>query len=155
MLARSRRSGNPFAVASADIDDFKEINDSCGRQAGDELLHAIAGTLQTHMREVDTVARLGGDEFAVLLSDTDPDEARTVMAKLERLMENLSVADSHGIIFSMGVVAFLKPPESVDEMIRAADHLMYSVKKEGKNSIAYAVWPSGVRTPDAAGGIIR
>src|SRR5262249_54643078 len=70
-VARSRRSGSPLAIVLADLDDFKQVNDKYGHEAGDTTLRAFADILRAAVRDVDLPVRLGGEEFAILLPDTD------------------------------------------------------------------------------------
>ena len=88
MLAQSRRRATPVAVLFIDLDNFKDINDTLGHRAGDELLVAVAARLETAVREGDTVGRLGGDEFVVLTEGATPDADAAVVA--DRILEVLS-----------------------------------------------------------------
>ena len=80
-LARARRRGAPIAALFVDLDSFKEVNDTVGHAAGDELLCVIAQRLISVVREADTVARLGGDEFVVLLGELSLDHAPDLIAQ--------------------------------------------------------------------------
>lgn len=133
---RSRRYGRPLTLVYVDLDNFKAVNDSLGHDAGDELLVEVAATIQSAVRTTDTVARLGGDEFAVLLPETDKDSGEVVTRKLQHAL--LATMQEHNwcVTFSIGLISFRTPPESVTEMIRKADEVMYSVKLRGKNSVA-------------------
>ncbi len=140
-IARSRRYGANISIAYIDIDNFKTINDTYGHIAGDELLIKVASTLRLNMRNTDTVARLGGDEFVMLLPETDANEAHQALKKVGQfLRENVSVYSSL-ITFSIGVLTFKEFPESTEQMIQAADAVMYAVKENGKDHIRFESWP--------------
>nr|MDQ3806083.1 GGDEF domain-containing protein [Acidobacteriota bacterium] len=115
------------------------VNDHLGHSAGDRLLKSVAEIIRRDVRSIDVVARLGGDEFAVLMPETDEQAAR---AAVSRLRQRLALsARRHGwpVTFSIGVVTFDAPPASVDEMLRAADELMYAAKRLGKDSVRHRV----------------
>jgi len=139
-LHRSQRFYEVFSIAYIDIDNFKEINDTKGHHAGDNLLCEIATIIHQHIRNIDTVARLGGDEFAILFPETNVREARLIMDKIQRHLAESITSYGKPVTFSMGVVTYLDAPESTDEMIRVADRVMYSVKTQGKNSVVFESW---------------
>jgi len=135
LLARSRRTGHPGAMLFIDIDDFKEINDTLGHDAGDRLLKAVSARLTTSLREVDTVGRLGGDEFLVLIdgeSDTAPE---SVAQRVISILRDPFLLDaSHEpitITASVGVAA--AGPDTAGELMRDADVALYQAKAAGKN----------------------
>jgi diguanylate cyclase (GGDEF)-like protein len=133
-INRSNRSDIPLTVAFLDCDKFKAINDTLGHVKGDEVLRTIASTLRTSTRNYDVLARMGGDEFAVLLPETGPSSARTVVG---RLQANLAAAMSLGawpIRFSIGAATFPAPSGTPEELIRAADEAMYAAKRTGKGA---------------------
>ena len=140
-INRARRHSHPFTVAFMDVDDFKLVNDRHGHSAGDRLLKAVADSIRQTVRAVDSVARLGGDEFAVLMPETGKAAAQVVIRRVRRQL--LEAARSQGlpVTFSIGVVTWDTPPASVDEMLRAADELMYAAKRLGKGIIRHAVSP--------------
>ena len=123
------------AVLFADLDGFKEINDTFGHGVGDEVLAVIARRLEGAVRPGDVVARVGGDEFAVLCTDLDADGEATAVA--ERLIEVVSRPIGVGEItarvgLSIGV-AFHDPASEVEErLVDAADHALYRAKQAGK-----------------------
>jgi diguanylate cyclase (GGDEF)-like protein/PAS domain S-box-containing protein len=133
---RSRRYDRPLTLVYVDLDNFKAVNDSLGHEAGDELLVAVAATIQSAVRGSDTVARLGGDEFAVLLPETDQQSGEVVTRKLQHVLLSSMQEHNWPVTFSIGLISYRVPPESVSEMIRKADEAMYSVKLKGKNSVA-------------------
>lgn len=140
-LARSARSGAPFTLAYLDLDDFKQVNDVLGHSAGDLILARTAEALRGGVRAIDTVARLGGDEFAVLFPETDEAEAGPVLARLSGALASAVADFPRRVTFSVGVVSFREPPSSVDDALRAADDLMYEVKRSGKAGLRAVAWP--------------
>jgi diguanylate cyclase (GGDEF)-like protein/PAS domain S-box-containing protein len=135
---RSRRYKRPLSLAYIDLDNFKQVNDQLGHETGDELLRLIAQTIVATVRSTDTVSRLGGDEFALLLPETGQDAALEVMTKLSRILLEVVQARQWPVTLSIGLVTFAKPGESVAQMVKAADDLMYSAKTQGKNRVVTA-----------------
>ena len=138
-LNRVKRYPHPLSVAYIDLDNFKLVNDHLGHGVGDELLRQVVATLQHVMRSTDRVARLGGDEFAVLMVETRPEDARRAFAKAQVSLNAKMRERNWPVTFSIGIVTFLEPPESVADLLGAADALMYRVKHRGKNRVAYGV----------------
>ena len=136
---RSRRYHHCFNIAYIDLDGFKKINDTLGHAVGDQVLRQVANTLRTNLRSTDAVARLGGDEFAILLVETDAASAEKVLRKLHELLRAAMKANGWSVDFSIGLASYLCPPESIDNIIRTADGLMYSVKARGKGNLAVAL----------------
>lgn len=137
-LARQRRYNHPLSLAFLDCDHFKRVNDFYGHSKGDELLRRIALTITQTLREVDVVARLGGDEFGILLPESDQKAAAYVVRKLRNALK--PIGQQYGVTFSMGVVTYLQPADSVDQMLHAADRVMYDVKRAGKNAARHKVF---------------
>lgn len=138
-LSRTSRKPRPLSVAYLDIDNFKNVNDTLGHKYGDRVLVLVASTLKQNMRAMDVVARIGGDEFVVMFPETDAVSARIVGDKLLTKLKDLGDQHNPSLTFSIGVVTFNTGLITVDEIIGAADTLMYSVKKESKNNVAYQV----------------
>jgi len=138
-LERARRTGRPITVAYLDCDDFKIINDRFGHAQGDLLLAAVASTLRSGTRAVDTVARLGGDEFGLLWVDTDGVTAEALTARLRAALQATMAGYGWIVTFSIGAVTFLAPPASVDDMLGHADQLMYEAKRSGKDAARFQV----------------
>ena len=136
---RSARSGRPVAVIAADLDDFKQVNDRFGHEAGDDVLRAFARVLRGAVREVDVAARLGGEEFAVLLPETDAEGAEVIAGRLRERLEQLTLAAPDGrplsVTASFGY-ASAPPVARVEDLPAAADEALYRAKRGGKNQIA-------------------
>jgi diguanylate cyclase (GGDEF)-like protein len=131
--ARAGRSGSPIAVLFMDLDSFKNVNDSLGHAAGDELLVLVAGRLRRWLRPSDTAARFGGDEFAILLEDLDTSTAAEVVAKrvLESLREPFAIQGQEVLVgASIGIASSAHPGS--DDLLRNADLAMYRAKGMGK-----------------------
>ena len=136
-IKRAGRYFHPFTVAYLDIDDFKSVNDRWGHSTGDQLLALVADTIRGNIRATDSIARLGGDEFVFLLPETGYDAASVVIQKVHQSLQAAMGRKGWPVTFSIGVVTFRTPPDSVDGMIRVADAFMYSVKHSGKNRIQH------------------
>ncbi len=137
MLARARRQQQPVAALYVDVDGFKEVNDTFGHAAGDELLRVLAARLASVVRDSDTAARLAGDEFVVLVEGSTLDAGPELVA--ERLLEvlrkpydigggidrQLSLSASIGIAFGLR--------DSAEELLRDADLALYEAKAAGRD----------------------
>ncbi|MFH1421963.1 MAG: GGDEF domain-containing protein, partial [Planctomycetota bacterium] len=135
---RARRYNHPISIAYMDLDNFKNVNDQHGHKAGDELLKKIGAVLKENVRATDIVARLGGDEFAVLLPEISSESALEATKKLQKVLLNKMKEENSPITFSIGLVTFIRPPDSVEhEMLKRVDKIMYSVKENGKNNIKH------------------
>lgn len=138
-LYKAQRLNHPFSVLCIDLDNFKQVNDTLGHNAGDILLKTVAGGIKSNIRQIDVVGRLGGDEFGILLSETGAESAYTVAGKLQQILLEEMRKHNWPVTFSIGAATFLKPPKSVEEMLKKADILMYTAKKNGKNMIKYMI----------------
>jgi diguanylate cyclase (GGDEF)-like protein/PAS domain S-box-containing protein len=136
---RSLRRSRPLSIAYLDLDNFKQINDRNGHEVGDELLACVGGIMRAKLRAEDLVARLGGDEFAILLPESDYTAASIAVAKLHRILTAEMQKHCWPVGVSIGMVTFESIPESIEDMVHAADELMYTVKRDGKNRIALSV----------------
>lgn len=136
---RARRYRRAMTLAYIDVDNFKEVNDVFGHSVGDDLLKLIGSEIHSNIRTTDTVARLGGDEFAILLPETGSEGAAKVMVKVQSRLKEAVRQQNWAVSFSVGVVTFTNALESVEEMIKRADDLMYEVKRTGKSAIVSQV----------------
>lgn len=134
-IERMRRYRHPFSVAYLDFDNFKFINDTLGHSVGDDLIRVVVETLNHELRKTDQAARLGGDEFAILMPETDGKIAPQVMERTRSKLLDSMKGNNWPVTFSIGLATFNKPPNSVDDMIKAADSLMYEAKNNGKNRV--------------------
>jgi diguanylate cyclase (GGDEF)-like protein len=139
-IEKARGYGGPFTVIYIDVDDLKVVNDRLGHSAGDKLLRSVAQGILRKLRATDIIARLGGDEFGLLLSDTGHEVAELIVQRLRSIGEALTKKEGGQMPFSMGVVTFLDPPGSVDEMLSTADRVMYTAKKSGKHTICREIF---------------
>jgi diguanylate cyclase (GGDEF)-like protein len=136
LLIRNRRNGTTCAALFVDLDEFKNVNDSNGHVAGDELIRAVAERLSTNLREADTIGRLGGDEFVVLIdAGKDISGIESVAARLlevlRRPFEVSFAAWPLTVTASVGVA--LGGDGSAGDLLRDADLALYQAKGAGKN----------------------
>ena len=92
LLSHPRQPGREGSLLYVDMDQFKLINDTCGHQAGDEMLREVCRMLQSHLREGDTLARLGGDEFGILLKDCPVGPSARIAEQLRQAGQDLRLA---------------------------------------------------------------
>ncbi|MDR3724943.1 MAG: sensor domain-containing diguanylate cyclase [Terracidiphilus sp.] len=132
------RKKRPISVIFADLDHFKNVNDTFGHQAGDEALKAFGQLLLSSCRASDICCRYGGEEFLVLLPDMPLDRAFTltnrIRAHLEKIPLHSGDAEFH-LTASFGIAAFPIHGRSRDALITAADHALYAAKHSGRNRV--------------------
>ncbi|MEO7728605.1 MAG: GGDEF domain-containing protein [Burkholderiales bacterium] len=139
-LSRCRRYGGVLSIVFIDLDNFKELNDRYGHHTGDEALQLVAATLREQLRNTDVPGRIGGDEFAIMLTQAGAGAAsqatRALQARLLAAMQDRQWS----VTFSSGLATFEKMPESVDDMMKRADALMYEAKQGSKGSVRERVF---------------
>ncbi len=146
----ARRSEARAAVLLMDLDRFKEINDSLGHAAGDELLVELGSRLEAALRASDTVARLGGDEFGVLIPDaTVPDDVLRVIDRMQSaIAEPVTVQGLPlSLEASIGVALFPDDGDDVETLLQRADVAMYQAKEENAGFAFYDETSSGAHDP--------
>lgn len=139
-IARADRSIKRFAVMYIDIDNFKNINDSLGHDAGDELLRQVARRLTDSVRAHDTIARQGGDEFIVLLDQLDGHQGATRVAQkiLDALRRAFSVGSvEQHVSGSIGIALFPDDGDDAPTLLKNADTAMFHGKSLGKNTYQF------------------
>lgn len=139
-VLQARRHGTRLAVMFADLDHFKQVNDSLGHEAGDELLKSVARTLKSAVRAVDMVARLGGDEFVLLLPElSGPEDVLAVSAKVRGLCAEPVRLAGHDISvgISIGVSMFPDDADDPGTLLRFADSALYHAKAEGRGNLQF------------------
>jgi diguanylate cyclase (GGDEF)-like protein len=132
-LARSRRSGEPFALLVVDLDGFKGVNDLRGHEAGNAVLRSISRRLESVVRETDTVARVGGDEFVVLSLGTSGDEEAAALAGRIRHALRKSYRVDGGVVeldASIGWALFPQDGLTPSDLLAQADGQMYATKRD-------------------------
>ena len=137
-LKLAHRQGEPFAVAFADFDGLKKINDEFGHEEGDRALRAAARVLHESFRESDIVARFGGDEFAVFTGEADTAQI------VSRIQQHVQAAQQteprpYDLSFSLGVVEATHPDADIQDLLKRADQLMYQQKKRKRATRKIAV----------------
>jgi diguanylate cyclase (GGDEF)-like protein len=137
-LFRSQRYECPFTIAYLDLDGFKGVNDEYGHQTGDDLLCAFVNRAKSCLRKSDIMARLGGDEFVFLFPEIDQEAAKVTVPRIQSALGDEMQKHGWLVTFSIGVLTYQKGEISADALIKRADDLMYSIKNNGKNSVAYA-----------------
>lgn len=140
-LNRANRSTDSLGVAMLDIDDFKELNDTHGHPAGDEVLRQVAGALREAVRDYDAVARFGGEEFLVLLTEATHEQARKIGERMRQHIDDLEVKHNGKrltVTVSVGItVRDVATGDGSEEIIEEADRALYHSKEIGKNRVTF------------------
>jgi len=139
-LTHARRHQTKVAVLFLDLDRFKNVNDSMGHTAGDELLKEVAGRLKTCMRESDSAARIGGDEFAMLLTDLVHigDISKVAEKIISSFSEPFTVYDKElYMTASIGISVYPDGGQNAEDLMKNADGAMYQAKEQGRNKYTF------------------
>ena len=139
-ISRAARHNSKLAILFIDLDRFKNINDSFGHKAGDDLLQYISSGLKNVTRKEDLVARISGDEFIIVLEDID--EPDSIIGPVNKIMDNVSSSitiEGHNIhpTVSIGISLFPMDGDNVIDLISNADAAMYRAKGEGRNNYQF------------------
>ena len=138
-FSRARRFGRPLSALMVDIDLFKDVNDTCGHAAGDQVLQELARRLQSELREVDILGRYGGEEFLIILLETDLEAAVQAAGRLRlHAAQPMMVADGMEveITVSVGAAAIQDSTRDLAALITCADAALYDAKRAGRNRVA-------------------
>jgi diguanylate cyclase (GGDEF)-like protein len=136
LIEQVRHDGKPAAALYLDLDQFKEVNDTLGHPAGDELLRSVAERLTRALRSADLVARLGGDEFAVLTANaTDRETTQAIAMRIINALCSPYTINGHTIVIgvSIGIAVIDRNTGSAADVMRYADLALYRAKNEGRN----------------------
>ncbi|MCA1620295.1 MAG: diguanylate cyclase [Acidobacteria bacterium] len=146
-VARTERYGRPFCLLLVDIDNFKDVNDTYGHDAGDEALRGVANVIQSGTRGIDTGARIGGDEFAVILPETSLERGLEVAERLRTAIAALDAYREARVTASIGVAELPACARTGDGLRAAADAALYEAKRSGRDRTACAPAADANRTP--------
>ena len=139
--SRARRDGSVFAIALADIDRFKLVNDQYGHQAGDRALSHLASLLAQNMRGGDWLARWGGEEFLLCFHDPDARGALAAGERVRKLVKANPLTLPHAevrLTVSIGVVLYSAETQALDAMVATADAMLYQAKQSGRDQVLCA-----------------
>ena len=141
-LQSAHLTGAPLSVAMIDIDHFLKINETYGRQAGDDVLRTVASVIQKHLKETEIPVRYGGDEFAILMPQTEREQAFLTMERIRSEVESICVesgaAQIRDITVSGGLASYPNDGATEAEILRKADQALYRAKVTGRNKICLA-----------------
>ncbi len=147
-LARATRHAEYVSLVMVDLDFFKQLNDTRGHPAGDEVLRNVATQLARECREFDTPARYGGEEFAVILPGCAPEGAREIAERLRRAVCTAAAP----ITASAGVATFPSHAGDAESLVRAADEALYVSKREGRDRTSVS---TGIAPEEQVNALIR
>ena len=140
-FGRARRYGRTFSLLMADLDWFKQINDTYGHEAGDRALNQFGDMLRKTCRKSDVMGRLGGEEFAVLLPETSAEAAQNLATRITKACLSIIVDPSAGAgkcSCSIGVTELRQDDEKMDSVLTRADQALYAAKRAGRNQWTFA-----------------
>jgi len=133
---RAERYNNILSIVMADLDRFKNINDTYGHDAGDRVLNQIGRFLQQNVRDVDIVARYGGEEFVIMIPEAAKEAAYSLSERLRKKFAKLKFENLPQITISLGIATFPFDGKQPDDLLRKADAAMYAAKRAGRNQVA-------------------
>jgi diguanylate cyclase (GGDEF)-like protein len=139
-LEHAKRTAKSMAVFFIDLDKFKQVNDSLGHKAGDELLIIIAKRLSDKLRKEDTVARLGGDEFVIMIEDVSSVEAiSALVTEISFIIDTPVTLSSQTVSVSSSIGIAMYPGDglSAEDLLKNADIAMYHAKKQGRSNFQF------------------
>ena len=139
-ITKASRKESVVAVFFLDLDRFKEINDTYGHDAGDEVLKVFAQRLKESIRAEDTLARMGGDEFMIIIEDhVNPNTSKVVAQKIIEAMDEPIKLENNTINLSasIGIALYDKDAQEPQELIKNADLAMYDAKENGRNNFKF------------------
>jgi len=138
-IARAKRSQKPFTIAYFDLANFKEIYYRFGQAEAEKVLRFIGRELSRYLRVTDVIGRMGGEDFIILFSETDQQNATSVIARLYSLLTAEIHKKKWPIMISMGVLTCNETAIELDKVLNEMDKMMYGAKRSGKSQITYRV----------------
>lgn len=135
---RASRNGRPFSIVLADLDNFKEVNDTMGHLEGDLVLARVARVLEQRCRQTNVVARYGGDEFVILMPETGQEQAQLMAERLRNWVASDPMLSEKRITASFGLATYPVHGTVAEEILRVADAGMYVSKRSGGNRVSAA-----------------
>ena len=151
-VSRTLRLSHPFSLLMIDIDNFKNLNDSFGHDAGDDAIRRISRVLREGTRGIDLAARIGGEEFAVLLVETDQQGGLDVAERLRLAIKSLELPSGEQITASFGVAECPTDAQTATEILKAADVALYEAKRQGRDRV---VAKPGMKSNSMAAGDVQ
>jgi len=133
-ISRAQRERRPLSCILLDIDRFKQVNDTMGHQAGDQVLRELSSMLRRSVRAYDIVARWGGEEFLLVLPGTDRNTARMLAERIRAGVQQLPVPNFGSVTISAGAAEF-DSDYDFESTLRAADRRLYEAKAAGRNTV--------------------
>jgi diguanylate cyclase (GGDEF)-like protein len=146
--AATREDHKPFTLVMADIDHFKQVNDTHGHLSGDFVLKGVAGALKTSLRSGDKAFRYGGEELAMLMPETNVEAARQTAERLRETVANTFFQGEKQQIIPVTIslgIAHSEGQPSPQELISRADQALYHSKRNGRNRVT--VWSPSLPEP--------
>lgn len=141
-IARFRRYQRPCSLVLADLDHFKQVNDTYGHQAGDRVLCEVTELVIASKRPTDSLGRLGGEEFSLIMPETDVLAAYTAVERFRTSLASHDIALPSGptirVTASFGIVQLSEAVTNVDDWLAAADVQLYAAKRAGRNRCGYS-----------------
>ena len=153
-IERTRRTALPATILMIDVDHFKRINESFGREAGDTVLKEFVDLIRTRLRRLDLLFRLGGEEFLLLLPDTKAADALNVAEQLRATVAESRFSIRTPVFVSIGVSEH-QPGQSYDEWIKRVDEALYMAKEGGRNRVLSTESPITLDSPRAKTMAVR
>lgn len=135
---RYLRYRRPLSILILDADRFKDINDAYGHHAGDLVLRSLSLVAMDHKRAQDTFGRLGGEEFGLIMPETALEQAVIVAERIRRIWEESPVRLDEELIrstMSIGVAEAVSTDQSLEDLLRRADRMLYKAKEQGRNCV--------------------
>ena len=145
MMASAKRTGKSVLVVMADLDHFKDVNDTLGHHAGDLLLQEFAARLRSSIRTSDVAARVGGDEFALLLTcDPEPHKYAAAIQRIRASLEAPACLENtcYQIRVSMGISVYPQDGDEFLVLLKCADNALYQAKNSGRNTYCFYTPPT-------------